>query len=518
MSLTNDLDARMKGFKLWKAIELSAKNRDIEPMQPEGPAGQKRDELNAETATKIFMKADALSNRLLTEQQSQSSPRNQPVVQLNPKLHAAVQSLLSNPKVFYANARDLKFAEGLLEKLTRTERVPEGCSYEALVLLRNAYDRIDIFNSEAVKNKIRAKYAYLLMLAGNVIVVAINTFSSDDIGKGGVSFPVLFFCVFNSLIIALITFFNPLAKWKALRDAALSLESEVFMFRARTGAYTCRQGVFSDSTDADAQRTLTSVIRSITDSIFESGDVASTAFFGQDATSESTHHQHKENQNMATRKKNSGLLFSSLSDKPARKVSPEPKFTSIMSERYRSNESMRHSKFEDRDHEEMVPEFEDDYHSPLNNMEYIRLRLNPAIDFYKGRLPRVYRRNVTSQVLLLTISGTSVVLAACGLGPLVSIIAAFACSLTAWSEFTEYGKKLRRYSGVVKTLENHLVWWDSLSSSDRALAANSSHLVEVTEATLSVAREVWSSAARIQAQLSHATAGDRKKKLADEEV
>ena len=82
-------------------------------------------------------------------------------------------------------------------------------------------------------------------------------------------------------------------------------------------------------------------------------------------------------------------------------------------------------------------------------------------------------------------------LSALGYAGYVSLTAGLVGSLTAWVEFSEYNKKLRGYSNLVKVLSNHLVRWDTLPLSDRALPVNATRLIEVTEAALNSLNDSW---------------------------
>ena len=63
----------------------------------------------------------------------------------------------------------------------------------------------------------------------------------------------------------------------------------------------------------------------------------------------------------------------------------------------------------------------------------------------------------------------------------VSIATGLAYYITAYVEFSEWARKVRRYSGVVKRLSNLLVWWNELSDTEKALVANVNRLVGETE-------------------------------------
>ena len=55
-------------------------------------------------------------------------------------------------------------------------------------------------------------------------------------------------------------------------------------------------------------------------------------------------------------------------------------------------------------------------------------------------------------------------------------------------------QKVSRYNGIVVALSNILLWWDSMSSVDKASPVNIDLLVQMGEATLNAERGAWLSA------------------------
>lgn len=151
----------------------------------------------------------------------------------------------------------------------------------------------------------------------------------------------------------------------------------------------------------------------------------------------------------------------------------------------------------------------DDHHSPVDPNDYIRLRLYPMMNFYRNRLPRYSRsREVYSLVLLLG-SSTGAVLAFVGFASQVAIITAVTSGITAWTEFVSTTRKTSRYNASIVAIENHVLWWDSLSLVEKASWANVESLTHTGETIINAERNSWMSAPKKEADGKE---GDREQK------
>ena len=54
-------------------------------------------------------------------------------------------------------------------------------------------------------------------------------------------------------------------------------------------------------------------------------------------------------------------------------------------------------------------------------------------------------------------------------------------NLTAWQKDSMADRKINRYTNAIVALQNHQLWWDSLSSVDQNSLSNINRLVGVTE-------------------------------------
>lgn len=63
----------------------------------------------------------------------------------------------------------------------------------------------------------------------------------------------------------------------------------------------------------------------------------------------------------------------------------------------------------------------------------------------------------------------------------IAIITAATAAVTSYTEFSGQAAKLQRYSNVIHALQDVRLWWDKLSTTERAAAYYVEQLVEVPE-------------------------------------
>ena len=494
---------------------LRRQHQDLEPIfahldgrsNPAAPAGEAADEVQELLGLRQKLSRSAIASL-------EAEPEGMQ------KIALAVESLLANEKVFVCDLERPREVHSLLNRLTNADRVPERSSYEALLLLRDAYDRIDVFNSIAQRNKLRSKLSYTSLLLLNLLVIVWNAISpalpidgdggSNSSGVAGalpVGSPqgisghvVLGLSVANTFAAGVITLLNPIVKWKSLRASAMALESEVFAYRTRTGQYAPPPGMLSEQADRAAERLLAERIRAASDDVFDKSTVADTAFFAKHVLSSGggSRRQHdpssdaEETTVLVRRSRLQQLRSYVRRCMPGGRSAKIDPWAAGGSTAFGSIAPIEAGGADAPPQREMGPwPSRDDYHTPLPSSSYVRFRLRPAIDFCQGRLPVRYCYNMLAQLMLLVTSATSVVLATLGLSPYVSIAAGLASFVTAYVEFSEWSRKVRRYSGVVRRLSNLLVWWNELSDTEKALVSNVTRLVGETEATLMFAIDAW---------------------------
>ena len=121
------------------------------------------------------------------------------------------------------------------------DRLPERNSIEAGKILRHAWDDIDHYRNTAVSCKRLAKGSYATMLLIGVVtgIVTVLSLNRPDIYSAELlRYSIMGLSLIGSTIAAAVSYLHPVQSWQQLQAASLALESEIWKFRTRTGAYT----------------------------------------------------------------------------------------------------------------------------------------------------------------------------------------------------------------------------------------------------------------------------------------
>jgi hypothetical protein len=335
---------------------------------------------------------------------------------------------------------------------------------------------------------------------------------------------------------------NPVIRWQSLRIAALSIESQIWLFRTRAGPYRSDK----DSTDNNADILLSQTIKQIKEEVLEGGDIKNTAFFST-AKTPNLHGQH------ATSYAGFGM-----SDSYFVKVSESIKESGSPSVYTESDtENVLHHRIDDDDNSkshsssssamELVALAEnkgnkktminiqeiisktlhingndnkttgdddtDNHYEPVHPDGYLKFRVVKVMNFYKSRIPTYNRVRNIAQFLLVAGSISSGAVAFFGVSEWAAIISAFALAISALMEFQGTNSKLTRYSGTVHSLQQLIIWWQTLPVIERSNVYNIDRLITTTESILQMEQQSWKSTT---SQVANKLAGDKNSK--DEEV
>ena len=146
----------------------------------------------------------------------------------------------------------------------------------------------------------------------------------------------------------------------------------------------------------------------------------------------------------------------------------------------------------------------DDHHSPVPPEKYLRLRVEPMVRFYQSRVPSYYRSRTVFEVILVLGSLSGTLMAFLELSQWVSVVTAVMALITAWSAFSGTDNKLSRYSNTIEKVQSIMLWWRSLSPTDKALPAKIHQLVATCEETFERERESWASTSIVTQLLTQA--------------
>jgi hypothetical protein len=159
----------------------------------------------------------------------------------------------------------------------------------------------------------------------------------------------------------------------------------------------------------------------------------------------------------------------------------------------------------------ILPDGEDDHHSPVQPQKYVDLRIIPSIAFYQDRIPKYAMVRYVLRMMLLTSTGLSTMCAHYQLIMPVVIITGFAGAVTSWQEFADVSRKTERYTRAMFQLQNMLSWWKSLSEVERASKEIISQLIHTSEGIISEERVAWVSTASKQVEENGSPSSPSKK-------
>jgi hypothetical protein len=401
----------------------------------------------------------------------------------------AVYDILTSPNCFAESIFDLSGISQIMSNVAKIDNLPDKHSREALLLIQHAWSDVDAYHTGALWYKWTAKVCYILMLVLALFIVAIGITTTAG-AKTPIMIPrtlgnylILSLSMMNAVIASLTTYTNPAVRWQILRSSGLSLESEIWQFRTRTGKYRASR----EASSRDAEKTFHTAIKEIENITLQSGDLRRTMFYSKPKSSWTRHGQNRSRSWCCCR--------------GGRRVHPT-----------QSGKKARSSKAS------VMPTRQfDNHHSPLRPEEYLVYRLKPMLTFYMRRLPGYSRnRTITKMVTILGSIGGSI-LAVFDLSEFSVLLVMVISSVVAWSEFAGTEKKLERYSNVVSGLGQIQLWWNALPLVEKLAAKSIDQLVSQVEGQIRNEQQGWramsQAAKKIQESVQHAE-GDMNGSLA----
>jgi hypothetical protein len=387
----------------------------------------------------------------------------------NPPLDVsiALKLLLTNPSVFSGSLDNLQSLQATLERAAKIDRLPASNSREALLILRQAWDHVDIFSDVAKSNKKVAKVAFVAILATSLwvtcsTIVASNVGTLTELDVASISHFMLALTISSSLIAGYMSFVDPLTKWHELKAASLDLESEIWKFRCRVGGYSSGERLGTEVSGAEAH--LASSLRSTKQHVFKSASLQETGFYAKlnvFNTSRSSVYKHGQYGRPCSR-------GGTLGNSPAA----------------------------------------DNHQSPLKPQEYLEYRVKPLIRFYQNRLPAYYRSRALSTAVLMLSTIVSSLLILLKQAPWTAVLAALSTVVTAWSAFHSTDKKLARYSATINAIDELVLWWNEMTDVEKASIPNINAIVGTCEEIFKQERQAWLSTSLSQKLLVDSAKGN----------
>ena len=473
---------------------------------------------------------------------------------LNPQEWLAYYDLLTSSNTFSGSIFDIDEIKRILGSVAKIDRLPNANSLEALRTLQDAWDHVEVYNLVASSYKTIAKITYVVMLIVGVLITAFSMMhafytcgdsTTGDNGNTSSTYVVIILSFIGTTVASYVTYTNPAVKWQQLRTAALSIESNIWTFRTRSGPYRTTGEGF----DQSAEKMLSEMLKDIKEKVLEGADIKNTSFYAR-VKSQNKHGQHAPNSNnfgpvdnfaakssmqdetSSSRNQSQQNFWASITrklsifgikSKKASKLRKEHSITAInavlpthvddkyldLSDGARPTLTIATNRRDDtteemyslidiisrlkRDDNELDNNNVDSHYEPLQPDAYIKFRVYPVLTFYKNRIPRSNNiRNITQFLLVLGSIGAAI-LGIISLAQWASGIAILTASITAYLEFSGTNSKMSRYSFTVHALQDLIYWWQTLPTIDRSVVANIDRLVLTCEELLSKEQQAWRS-------------------------
>ena len=268
---------------------------------------------------------------------------------------------------------------------------------------------------------------FALQLLFNWLVVAgtVLRFHLSDEAEGVVEHASFIISVAFTILVSLDGTLNPKARWRQLRSSSCSLQSAIWLYRTRAGIFEL------DESRRDSNRpeaTLCTTLTQWRDDLVAGASLKTTNLLREYPASVYRHYQD-------------------------RGAPPGP--------------------------------LSDDFHSPTQPTNYIKLRIEPMAAFYAQRIPKYTRQAMLLKTTILLCGVAASVLARYDMLTFVVAVTAASSVTTSWAEFGDASRKVERYSSAVVALRSLLSWWDSLGEVQKASRESIAQLVQGAESIIS---------------------------------
>lgn len=408
--------------------------------------------------------------------------------------------------VYSASIFDHDAIHTVIKKVCDVDHLPDTTTYESLLLMRDAWDAVDIYVYLARWYKLLTHILYTIFLSVAVIIV-LGTISQmrtrvenhevygqdvkvddddyelqqwfgkdEDAHDRWLRDGVLGFSLILLATGTIILIYNPMGRWHGLRSAALQTESEIFKFRCRAGPYKTKYAQAHRRGNRDGKGEPEMLLRSQIVAVRQQvvgSDLLKTAALNQKYKSQIYKHgQHAPNPGCMREFNDFCLVYCAC-------CCNDP------------NDFEYHI---EEGHSLMLPDF---HFAPMRPKDYVCHRIDAILNFYDMRVGRYARVKFIINVLIILGALCCVLLAAMGFPEWAAAVVAIILATYVWSEFHGTSRKINRYSSTITELKNIKTWWFSLDQREQMIAHNCDKLVMMAEAAVSVEHRGWASESKI---------------------
>jgi len=384
-----------------------------------------------------------------------------PYEPLQSQLYDNCVALFRSSSTYSNSLEDLSSISNTINKVARIDRLPSANTYEAMHVLRIAWERVDVYTRVSLVCKRIAKLIYISAILLTIAVTVVTTLSlnrPDVLSHETLDRIIIALTLSGTVLISTMTFINPLTKWQQLRGAALALESEIWQFRTRSGNYSISSAP-SAGTRGRYNRAPEIKLKQVTDEIASSALKSSTVM-GTDFLSR---------------------FDFQLSD-------------GELPRKQRNFRHYRHGQFNGAKADGtygQASKITDDHHSPLTPALYLQLRVKPQLTFYQQRLPVYARARAVFEAVLVSASVAGSLLAFLQVSEWAVIASSVTAAVTAYQKFQNSEQKLTRFSGVIAGVDSLRLWWNALTDVEQAMPTNIASLVQTCEELFAGERQAW---------------------------
>ena len=425
----------------------------------------------------------------------------------NPERVLNAAKALTCETVYSTSLFDSDAIHTVIKKVCDVDHLPDTTTYESMLLLRDAWDAVDVYSHLSMRYKYVTHFLNWLFLTMGIMIVGLTisrlrtrierhqVYGQEVLVDDNSAYEfeqwfgkdqeehdyILKLAVLGMSLImlgtgSLLIMWNPQARWHGLRAAASATQSEIYKFRCRAGPYRTN---FAQAhrrkkiARTDEEQRLRAQIVEVRQRVVASSLLKQANLNQKFAMVPYLHGQHAPEPGCCHRCKDCCIVYCSC-------CCNDP------------NEFEYHI---EEGHSLMLPDF---HFAPMRPKDYICHRVDKIMNFYSSRVPRYSRIKFTVITIIIVGSLCCVILAAMDYTAWAAVMASIILAIAAYSEYNGTNRKLNRYSTVITELKNLKTWWFSLGQEQQMFSRNCDKLVMMGEAIIADEQLAWASESKVQ--------------------
>jgi hypothetical protein len=189
-----------------------------------------------------------------------------------PSKVSSILDVFTNPNYYSRSLHDIEDIRRMIVNISDMQKLPEANSLEALIELCDAWDQNMKYHVIADSYKFVAKTSYKIVLLLGILVTVLSVLNSQ-----GYNFKneIVLLGFITTAVLGYVSFMNPSVRWQQLRVAALTLESQIYLFRCRAGQYR----IYDSSKEDAVDRAFRDTVCQIKQVVLDGADVQNTDFY-----------------------------------------------------------------------------------------------------------------------------------------------------------------------------------------------------------------------------------------------